>query len=65
MDARRQRKRTGNKFAEPYTVQGFTLWWLRAKDISVALDDLLADDEFGTASTLTPNITPERFRTPN
>jgi predicted dienelactone hydrolase len=37
----------GNTAMAPYTVQGFTLWWLRAKDISVALDDLLADDEFG------------------
>jgi predicted dienelactone hydrolase len=37
----------GNTAMAPYTVQGFMLWWLRAKDISVALDDLLADDEFG------------------
>jgi predicted dienelactone hydrolase len=37
----------GNTAMGPYTVQGFTLWWLRARDISVALDDLLADDEFG------------------
>jgi predicted dienelactone hydrolase len=44
----------GNTAMAPYTVQGFTLWWLRAKDISVALDDLLADDEFG------PRIDPQR-----
>jgi predicted dienelactone hydrolase len=32
---------------EPYTVQGFTLWWERAKDLSTVLDDILADPEFG------------------
>jgi len=37
----------GNNALEPYTVQGFMLWWLRAKDISVMLSDLLTDDEFG------------------
>lgn len=45
----------GNTAMAPYTVQGFTLWWLRAKDISVALDDLLADAEFG------PRIDPQRI----
>jgi predicted dienelactone hydrolase len=45
----------GNTAMAPYTVQGFALWWLRAKDISVALDDLLADDEFG------PRIDPQRI----
>jgi predicted dienelactone hydrolase len=37
----------GNNAMEPYTVQGFTLWWLRAKDLSTVLDDMLADPEFG------------------
>jgi predicted dienelactone hydrolase len=32
---------------EPYTVQGFTLWWERAKDLSTVLDDVLADPDFG------------------
>jgi predicted dienelactone hydrolase len=37
----------GNNALAPYTVQGFLLWWLRAKDVSAILDDLLVDDEFG------------------
>jgi predicted dienelactone hydrolase len=37
----------GNTALEPYTVQGFSLWWLRARDISVALDAMLADPIFG------------------
>ena len=37
----------GNNALEPYTAQGFTLWWLRAKDLSAVLDDMLADDQFG------------------
>ncbi len=37
----------GNNAMEPYTVQGFTLWWERAKDISTVLDDMLADPDFG------------------
>jgi predicted dienelactone hydrolase len=37
----------GNTAIEPYTVQGFSLWWLRAKDISAVLDDILADRDFG------------------
>lgn len=45
----------GNTALGPYTVQGFTLWWLRAKDISTALDGLLRDAEFG------PRIDPQRI----
>jgi predicted dienelactone hydrolase len=45
----------GNNAIEPYTVQGFSLWWLRAKDLSAALDDILADPDFG------PRIDPERI----
>jgi predicted dienelactone hydrolase len=37
----------GNNALEPYTTQGFMLWWLRAKDLSAVLDDLLADNQFG------------------
>jgi predicted dienelactone hydrolase len=37
----------GNNAMEPYTVQGFTLWWDRAKDLSTVLDDILADPDFG------------------
>lgn len=37
----------GNNAMAPYTVQGFSLWWLRARDISTLLDDILVDDEFG------------------
>jgi predicted dienelactone hydrolase len=45
----------GNNAIEPYTVQGFSLWWLRAKDISKVLDDILADPDFG------PHIDPRRI----
>jgi predicted dienelactone hydrolase len=38
----------GNNAMEPYTVQGFTLWWERAKDLSTVLDDILADPDFGS-----------------
>jgi predicted dienelactone hydrolase len=37
----------GNNAMEPYTVQGFTLWWERAKDLRTVLDDILADPDFG------------------
>lgn len=37
----------GNNALEPYTLQGFTLWWLRAHDLTVALDHMLADRTFG------------------
>lgn len=36
----------GNNALEPYTPQGFTLWWLRAKDLSAVIDGMLADREF-------------------
>jgi len=36
----------GNNGLEPYTAQGFSLWWLRAKDLSAVLDGMLADREF-------------------
>jgi predicted dienelactone hydrolase len=38
----------GNTAAEPsYQLQGFMLWWERARDISVLIDKLLADSQFG------------------
>lgn len=37
----------GNNSREPYTTQGFTLWWLRAKDLSAVLDGMLSDRELG------------------
>jgi predicted dienelactone hydrolase len=38
----------GNTAAEPsYQLQGFMLWWERARDISVLIDQLLADPQFG------------------
>jgi predicted dienelactone hydrolase len=37
----------GNNFADGYTVPGFTLWWLRARDLSAVLDGLFADPTFG------------------
>jgi predicted dienelactone hydrolase len=44
----------GNNALEPYTIQGFTLWWLRARDLSVVLDHMLTDSTFG------PRIDPSR-----
>lgn len=37
----------GDNALEPYTLQGFMLWWLRALDLSTVLDHLLADPIFG------------------
>lgn len=37
----------GNSFASGYTTQGFALWWLRATDLSRAIDAVLADARFG------------------
>ena|SRR5579862_1343273 len=45
----------GNTAIEPYTLQGFALWWLRAKDITAVLDDILADPDFA------PRIDPQHI----
>lgn len=37
----------GNNGLDPYTAQGFSLWWLRARDLSAAIDGILADPRFG------------------
>lgn len=37
----------GNNALEPYTAEGFILWWERATDLSEVLDGMLADPEFG------------------
>jgi predicted dienelactone hydrolase len=37
----------GNNATEPYTAEGFILWWERATDLSEVLDGMLADEEFG------------------
>lgn len=44
----------GNNGMEPYTAEGFALWWERATDLSEVLDGMLADEEFG------PKIDPAR-----
>lgn len=36
----------GNNATESYTMQGFVLWWERARDLSVVIDKMLADPEF-------------------
>ena len=38
----------GNNAAEPYTVEGFSLWWERARDLTEVITALLADSEFGS-----------------
>jgi len=38
----------GNNGLEQYTPQGFSLWWERAKDISVVIDQVLVDSTFGS-----------------
>lgn len=45
----------GNNALEPYTVQGFSLWWERARDLTSVLNALLADSKFG------PRIDPNRI----
>lgn len=35
----------GNNGLEPYTAQGFSLWWLRARDLHAVIDGMLADHE--------------------
>jgi len=45
----------GNNSLEPYTARGFTLWWLRAGDLSAVIDGMLADRRFG------PRIDPRRI----
>lgn len=37
----------GNNSLEPYTVEGFVLWWERATDLSEVIDGMVADEEFG------------------
>lgn len=37
----------GNNATEPYTTQGFLMWWERAKDLSSIIDQMLADKTFG------------------
>ena len=44
----------GNNALEPYTPQGFALWWERANDMSEVLNALLKDSQFG------PRIDPSR-----
>jgi len=37
----------GNNATEPYTAQGFSTWWERARDLSVVIDCMLSDSKFG------------------
>ena len=37
----------GNNAVTGYTPQGFVEWWLRARDLSVVIDSMLADRRFG------------------
>jgi predicted dienelactone hydrolase len=43
----------GNNGAGDPTVQGFTLWWLRARELSMALDTIVANRTFGPHVDLT------------
>lgn len=45
----------GNNAIDGYTVPGFTLWWLRARDVSAVIDGMLADPIFG------PRLDPQRI----
>jgi predicted dienelactone hydrolase len=38
----------GNNAAEPYTVEGFSIWWERARDLSEVITAMLADSDFGS-----------------
>ncbi|MGH7063789.1 MAG: alpha/beta hydrolase family protein, partial [Stellaceae bacterium] len=37
----------GNNAIDGYTIPGFTLWWLRARDLGAVIDGMLADPRFG------------------
>lgn len=37
----------GNNALEAHTAQGFTLWWLRARDLSAVIDEMSRDRQFG------------------
>lgn len=37
----------GNNAAEPYTAEGFSIWWERAHDLSETISGMLADARFG------------------
>ena len=37
----------GNNGAEPYTVEGFSIWWERARDLSEVISGMLADANIG------------------
>jgi predicted dienelactone hydrolase len=37
----------GNNATERYTPEGFSIWWERARDLSVVIDSMLADPMFG------------------
>jgi predicted dienelactone hydrolase len=37
----------GNNILEPYTVEGFSVWWERANDLSSVIDAMLQDPTFG------------------
>ena len=37
----------GNNALEPYTPQGFSIWWERAADLTAVLNAMLADSTFG------------------
>jgi predicted dienelactone hydrolase len=37
----------GNNAIDGYTVEGFSLWWLRARDLGAVIDGMLADKMFG------------------
>jgi predicted dienelactone hydrolase len=37
----------GNNGAEPYTVEGFSTWWERARDLSEVISGMLTDGTFG------------------
>lgn len=37
----------GNNILEPYTVEGFSVWWERANDLTGVIDAMLQDSTFG------------------
>jgi predicted dienelactone hydrolase len=38
----------GNNILEPYTLEGFSVWWERANDLSSVIDAMLQDTTFGS-----------------
>ena len=51
----------GNTGTDPYTVEGFSIWWERARDLSEVISGMLADPSWGVTLTRR-GLAPRVFR---